>query len=62
MRRALDNRDNREDRAVGFRTALTLTCVHRVLDGVEAARFLARVRELLERPIALLLDREGHDS
>ena len=34
---------------------LTLACDHRILDGVEGARFLARVRELLERPLALML-------
>jgi pyruvate dehydrogenase E2 component (dihydrolipoamide acetyltransferase) len=35
---------------------LTLTCDHRILYGADAARFLSRVRELLERPVALLLD------
>ena len=34
---------------------LTLSCDHRILYGAEAARFLARVRELLEKPVALLL-------
>jgi pyruvate dehydrogenase E2 component (dihydrolipoamide acetyltransferase) len=34
---------------------LTLACDHRVLDGVDGARFLARVRELLEQPLALML-------
>jgi pyruvate dehydrogenase E2 component (dihydrolipoamide acetyltransferase) len=34
---------------------LTLACDHRILYGVDGARFLARVRELLERPLALLL-------
>jgi pyruvate dehydrogenase E2 component (dihydrolipoamide acetyltransferase) len=34
---------------------LTLACDHRVLYGAEGARFLDRVRELLERPHALLL-------
>ena len=33
----------------------TLTCDHRIVYGARAARFLARVRELLERPVALLL-------
>lgn len=32
---------------------LTLACDHRVLYGAEAARFLTRVRELLEAPAAL---------
>jgi pyruvate dehydrogenase E2 component (dihydrolipoamide acetyltransferase) len=34
---------------------LTLACDHRILYGADGARFLARVRELLERPHALLL-------
>ncbi|HEY1834331.1 MAG TPA: dihydrolipoamide acetyltransferase family protein [Solirubrobacteraceae bacterium] len=35
--------------------SLTLVCDHRILFGAEAARFLARVRELLEAPVALTL-------
>ena len=34
---------------------LTLACDHRILYGVDGARFLGRVRELLEKPHALLL-------
>jgi pyruvate dehydrogenase E2 component (dihydrolipoamide acetyltransferase) len=34
---------------------LTLGCDHRILYGADAAQFLARVRELLERPAALTL-------
>jgi pyruvate dehydrogenase E2 component (dihydrolipoamide acetyltransferase) len=34
---------------------LSLACDHRIVYGVDGARFLARVRELLERPHALLL-------
>jgi pyruvate dehydrogenase E2 component (dihydrolipoamide acetyltransferase) len=34
---------------------LTLSADHRVVYGADAARFLRRVRELLERPGALLL-------
>jgi pyruvate dehydrogenase E2 component (dihydrolipoamide acetyltransferase) len=34
---------------------LTLACDHRILYGADGARFLARLRELLERPLALLL-------
>ena len=30
--------------------SLTLSCDHRVIDGVEAAKFLARLRDLLENP------------
>jgi pyruvate dehydrogenase E2 component (dihydrolipoamide acetyltransferase) len=35
--------------------AVTLVCDHRVLYGADAARLLARVRELLEEPAALTL-------
>jgi pyruvate dehydrogenase E2 component (dihydrolipoamide acetyltransferase) len=34
---------------------VTLACDHRILYGADAARFLARVRELLEEPAALTL-------
>jgi pyruvate dehydrogenase E2 component (dihydrolipoyllysine-residue acetyltransferase) len=34
---------------------LTLVCDHRILYGADGARFLARVRELLENPLALAL-------
>jgi pyruvate dehydrogenase E2 component (dihydrolipoamide acetyltransferase) len=34
---------------------MTLACDHRILYGVDGARFLARVRELLERPVSLLV-------
>jgi pyruvate dehydrogenase E2 component (dihydrolipoamide acetyltransferase) len=37
---------------------VTLTCDHRVVYGADAARFLARLRELLERP--LVLTEGGH--
>jgi pyruvate dehydrogenase E2 component (dihydrolipoamide acetyltransferase) len=36
-------------------TTLTLVCDHRALYGADAARFLARVAELLETPAALTL-------
>jgi pyruvate dehydrogenase E2 component (dihydrolipoamide acetyltransferase) len=41
---------------VAFRDllTLTLTCDHRVVYGADGARFLSRLRELLERPLALL--------
>jgi pyruvate dehydrogenase E2 component (dihydrolipoamide acetyltransferase) len=35
--------------------AVTLACDHRILYGADAARFLARIRELLETPAALTL-------
>jgi pyruvate dehydrogenase E2 component (dihydrolipoamide acetyltransferase) len=41
--------------AVGHTMAVTLACDHRILYGADAALFLARIRELLERPAALTL-------
>ncbi len=34
---------------------LTLACDHRILYGADGARFIARVRELLQSPLALLV-------
>jgi len=46
----------REEQVVARNTlTLTLACDHRILYGAEAAQFLARIRELLERPSALTL-------
>jgi pyruvate dehydrogenase E2 component (dihydrolipoyllysine-residue acetyltransferase) len=46
----------REQQVVARNTlTLTLACDHRILYGAEAAQFLARIRELLERPSALTL-------
>jgi pyruvate dehydrogenase E2 component (dihydrolipoamide acetyltransferase) len=48
--------DESSDEVVARPTVvLTLACDHRILNGVDGARFLTRVRELLERPHALLL-------
>jgi pyruvate dehydrogenase E2 component (dihydrolipoamide acetyltransferase) len=54
---ALEPRASAREGALVIRHMLTLTlvCDHRILYGAEAARFLARVRELLERPAALTL-------
>ncbi|MCI2415936.1 2-oxo acid dehydrogenase subunit E2 [Saccharopolyspora sp. K220] len=41
--------------AVGRVLRATLTADHRILNGADAAAFLARVRELLTEPLALLL-------
>jgi pyruvate dehydrogenase E2 component (dihydrolipoamide acetyltransferase) len=38
---------------------VSLSCDHRAVYGAEAARFLARLRELLERPLALMLGARG---
>ncbi len=35
--------------------SIALTCDHRILYGAPAAEFLARVRQLLEQPVNLLL-------
>jgi pyruvate dehydrogenase E2 component (dihydrolipoamide acetyltransferase) len=37
------------------RMEISLTCDHRILYGADAAEFLARIRELLEEPLALVL-------
>jgi pyruvate dehydrogenase E2 component (dihydrolipoamide acetyltransferase) len=37
----------------GNQMTVTLTCDHRVVYGADGARFLARLRELLERPLVL---------
>ena len=40
---------------VGRVMDITVTCDHRILYGAEAAEFLARIKALLERPVALAL-------
>jgi pyruvate dehydrogenase E2 component (dihydrolipoamide acetyltransferase) len=47
------------DAGVEFRDVadLTLTADHRAIYGADAARFLGRLRQLLEHPLALVLDR-----
>ena len=46
-----------DDGGVAFRDLMTvtLTCDHRVVYGADGAQFLSRLRELLERPLALTL-------
>ena len=39
----------------GRMMTVTLSCDHRIIDGVIAGRFLAEVRGLLERPLALVV-------
>jgi len=41
--------------AVGHRMKLTLSCDHRVVDGVTGAAFLQRLQSLLEEPLRILL-------
>ena len=46
----------RDDEVLARQTlTATLVCDHRILYGADAARFLARIRELLEEPAALTL-------
>ena len=47
----------REDDEIVSRQTMTVTlaCDHRILYGADAARFLARIRELLEQPASLTL-------
>jgi len=40
---------------LGYVMTVTLTCDHRVVYGADGAQFLSRLRELLERPLALAL-------
>jgi pyruvate dehydrogenase E2 component (dihydrolipoamide acetyltransferase) len=48
--------DDESGRVVARDTmTLTLTCDHRILYGADGAEFLARVREILEQPLALAL-------
>ncbi|ADB51193.1 dihydrolipoamide acetyltransferase family protein [Conexibacter woesei] len=39
----------------GKRMSVTITADHRILNGAEAAQFIARIRELLETPFSLAL-------
>jgi pyruvate dehydrogenase E2 component (dihydrolipoamide acetyltransferase) len=41
--------------AVRDQMAVTLACDHRILYGADGAQFLARIRELLERPLSMAL-------
>lgn len=41
----------------GDLVTVTLTCDHRVVYGADGARFLARLRDLLERPLVLITGR-----
>jgi pyruvate dehydrogenase E2 component (dihydrolipoamide acetyltransferase) len=39
----------------GSRMSIVLSCDHRILYGAQAAQFMARIRQLLEQPVNLLL-------
>jgi len=34
----------------------SLSCDHRILNGVEGGRFLAELKDILENPVTLLLE------
>lgn len=40
---------------VGKKMKLTLSCDHRVVDGLQAARFLEKLKSILENPVRLLM-------
>jgi pyruvate dehydrogenase E2 component (dihydrolipoamide acetyltransferase) len=40
----------------GKKMKLTLSCDHRVVDGLQAARFLERLKTILENPVRLLVE------
>jgi pyruvate dehydrogenase E2 component (dihydrolipoamide acetyltransferase) len=50
-----DPREEANEIVVRQTLTVTLACDHRILYGADAARFLARIRELLEEPAALTL-------
>ncbi|HEY2536427.1 MAG TPA: dihydrolipoamide acetyltransferase family protein [Solirubrobacteraceae bacterium] len=52
---ARDEGDEQREIVARQQMTVTLACDHRILYGADAARFLARIRELLEQPAALTL-------
>jgi pyruvate dehydrogenase E2 component (dihydrolipoamide acetyltransferase) len=48
-------RDGRDSIEVARRMTLTLSCDHRVVDGVLGAKLLGEVVKLLEKPMGMLL-------
>jgi pyruvate dehydrogenase E2 component (dihydrolipoamide acetyltransferase) len=40
---------------VGHRMKVTLSCDHRVIDGLQAAEFLKECKKILEHPVLLIL-------
>jgi pyruvate dehydrogenase E2 component (dihydrolipoamide acetyltransferase) len=52
----------RDEIAIRHMMGLSLAFDHRLVDGAPAARFLQRVKQLLEEPLLLLLERGGASS
>ena len=48
-------RGGHDELAIARRMTLTLSCDHRVVDGVLGAKLLAEIVKLLEKPIGLVL-------
>jgi pyruvate dehydrogenase E2 component (dihydrolipoamide acetyltransferase) len=48
-------RDGRDTVEIARRMTLTLSCDHRVVDGVLGAQLLAEIKKLLEKPMGMLL-------
>jgi pyruvate dehydrogenase E2 component (dihydrolipoamide acetyltransferase) len=44
---------------VGRQMKVTLSCDHRVIDGIQAAKFLKEFKRILEHPLDLMLPQEG---
>lgn len=41
--------------AVRPRMRMTMSCDHRIIDGAQGARFLATLKDILEKPLSVLL-------
>jgi pyruvate dehydrogenase E2 component (dihydrolipoamide acetyltransferase) len=48
-------KDGRDELAIARRMTMTLSCDHRVVDGVLGAKLLAEIVKLLEKPMGMLL-------
>jgi pyruvate dehydrogenase E2 component (dihydrolipoamide acetyltransferase) len=42
---------------IGHRMKITMSCDHRAIDGLQAAKFLADLKKILENPAGLVADR-----
>jgi pyruvate dehydrogenase E2 component (dihydrolipoamide acetyltransferase) len=48
-------KDGRDSIEIARRMTLTLSCDHRVVDGVLGAQLLAEIKKLIEKPMGMLL-------